>query len=121
MYRSFRLWFSIKQINEKSLEIDDQTEAVQAQIDTMKSQTSSIDTGRRAYDQMYATLDAIKNPVTTDTDTTTEERVTIPKDAIPNLLNRIVYTIPKQVRVTSIKNTEGKTIVIEAQSALYEQ
>ncbi len=111
----------IKQINEKSLEIDDQTEAVQAQIDTMKSQTSSIDTGRRAYDQMYATLDAIKNPVTTDTDTTTEERVTIPKDAIPNLLNRIVYTIPKQVRVTSIKNTEGKTIVIEAQSALYEQ
>ena len=45
----------------------------------------------------------------------------IPKNAIPNLLNRIVYIIPQQVKVTSIKNTEGRHIVIEAQASKYEQ
>ena len=49
------------------------------------------------------------------------KEVTIPKNAIPNLLQRIVYSIPQQVRVTSIKNTEGKHIVIEAQASKYEQ
>ena len=45
----------------------------------------------------------------------------MPKDAIPNLLNRIVYIIPKQVKITSIKNTQGTHIVIEAQAEKYEQ
>ena len=45
----------------------------------------------------------------------------IPKDAIPNLLNKIMYIIPQQVQVISIENTEDKHIVIEAQSEKYEQ
>ena len=121
----------IKQINQKSKQIDAETKVVDAQILTVNSQISSINSGRSAYDQMYSTLDAIKNPPEptdnkdssydyTDSLSTTQE-VTIPKNAIPNLLNRIVYIIPEQVRVTSIKNTENKHIVIEAQASKYEQ
>lgn len=50
------------------------------------------------------------------------------KNQIPNLLNKIIYTIPKEVQLTEIKNTEnnegGDTvqhIIIYAQSKKYEQ
>ena len=43
------------------------------------------------------------------------------KNSIPNLLNRIMYTVPKSVQITSIKNTQDKHIVITAQSDKYEQ
>ena len=97
----------------------------------MNSQISTINSGKNAYDKMYATLDEIRNPTTnddsSDLDDSTDdpknlsENVAIPKNAIPNLLNRIVYTIPKQVRITSIKNTVDKHIVIEAQASKYDQ
>ena len=98
----------------------------------MNSQISSINSGKNAYDKMYATLDEIRNPTTNDDDSSNlddstndsknlSENVAIPKNAIPNLLNRIVYTIPKQVRITSIKNTVDKHIVIEAQASKYDQ
>ena len=122
----------VKQIDDKSAQIDAETKKVTTQIQSIESQTSSVNSGKMAYDEMYATLEKIKNPTTTeeettdseltgDTTTTSTEDAVIPKNAIPNLLNRIVYTIPKQVRVTSIKNTENRHIVIEAQAKKYEQ
>lgn len=122
----------IKKIDEKSGQIDSEMQVIEAQIQTINAQTSSVNSGKSAYDQMYSTLDAIKNPpqkedstsnASDNSDSTTETTAdnTIPKNAIPNLLNRIVYIIPQQVRVTSIKNTENKHIVIEAQASKYEQ
>ena len=117
----------IKQIDEKSAEIDTQTEVIDAQLDTINAQTSSVNSGKRAYDQMYSVLYEIKNPSKPSdnsddsSEDTVPEVVTIPKNAIPNLLNRIIYSIPKQVRITSIKNTENRHIVIEAQASVYEQ
>lgn len=43
------------------------------------------------------------------------------RNSIPNLLNRIMFTVPKSVQITSIKNTEGDHVVITAQSEKYEQ
>ncbi len=43
------------------------------------------------------------------------------RNSIPNLLNRIMFTVPKGVQITSIKNTTDKHIVITAQSEKYEQ
>ena len=43
------------------------------------------------------------------------------KDAVPNLLNEIMYATPKDVQITSIQNTTSKHIKIEAQSEKYEQ
>jgi Tfp pilus assembly protein PilN len=42
------------------------------------------------------------------------------RNAIPNLLSRIMYAIPKEVQITSIRNTVGKTVQIEAQSERYQ-
>ena len=121
----------VKQIDEKSNQIDAQTKVVEAQIQTINTQTATINSGTNAYNQLYSALDAIKNPQTKDDASSLDSKsdissiasnqVTIPKNAIPNLLNRIVYIIPQQVRLTSIKNTEGRHIIIEAVAPKYEQ
>jgi hypothetical protein len=49
-----------------------------------------------------------------------EQRV-ISKDAIPNMLNRIMFLIPEKARLVRIENTEKTHIVIEAESQKYEQ
>jgi len=43
------------------------------------------------------------------------------KNAIPNLLHEIMFAIPKEVQILSIKNTGGKEITIEAESEDYSQ
>lgn len=43
------------------------------------------------------------------------------RDAIPNLLNSIMFIIPENVQITSIQNTTGTHMVIQAQSDKYEQ
>ena len=43
------------------------------------------------------------------------------KNAIPNLLHEIMFAIPKEVQVLSIKNPSGKRVTIEAQSEDYSQ
>lgn len=116
-----------EQMDFKSAQIDAQTKVVDSQIQTINSQISSINSGKNAYDKMYATLEAIKNPIVEENDNNSDynslvqQEIHVPKNAIPNLLNRIVYIIPRQVRVTSIRNTENKHIVIEAQASKYEQ
>ena len=119
--------YIVEQMDFKSAQIDAQINVVDSQIQTINSQIVSINNGKNAYDKMYATLEAIKNPIEEDNSNSTDyqsiarEEIHVPKNAIPNLLNRIVYIIPRQVRVTSIKNTENKHIVIEAQASKYEQ
>ncbi len=43
------------------------------------------------------------------------------RNAIPNLLNQIMSVIPEQVQLTSIENSTGTHVVINAQSNKYEQ
>ena len=43
------------------------------------------------------------------------------RNAIPNLLNQIMSVIPEQVQLTSIENSTGTHVVINAQSSKYEQ
>lgn len=43
------------------------------------------------------------------------------KKNIPNLLSQIMFSMPQGVQVTSIENTNGRHIVINAQSEKYEQ
>ena len=124
---AFASHFIVKQMDFKSAQIDAQIKEVKEEIQDINTDIVDINTGRNAYDQMYTTLEAIKNPPEDENgnastnSSATMERVHIPKDAIPNLLYRIVSIIPKQVRVTSIKNTVDKHIVIEAQASKYEQ
>ena len=43
------------------------------------------------------------------------------RNAIPNLLNQIMSIVPENVQLTSIENTTGTHVVINAQSNKYEQ
>ena len=43
------------------------------------------------------------------------------RNAIPNLLNQIMSVIPEQVQLTSIENSTGSRVIINAQSSKYEQ
>lgn len=43
------------------------------------------------------------------------------KNTIPNLMNNLMVIIPKEVQLTSVKNTNSTHIVIEAKSTKYEQ
>ena len=64
----------------------------------------------------YTTL--IQNLRDTSEQTTEKYKM---KNSIPILLNRIMSAIPRGVQLTSIKNTTEKHIVINAQSADYQQ
>ena len=43
------------------------------------------------------------------------------KKTIPNLLSQIMFAMPQGVQVTSIDNSTGRHVVINAQSEKYEQ
>ena len=43
------------------------------------------------------------------------------RNSIPNLLNQIMYNIPDKVQLTSIENTNDRSVVITAQSSEYDQ
>ena len=43
------------------------------------------------------------------------------KNTIPNLMNNLMSIIPKEVQLTSIENSNGSHIKIEAKSSKYEQ
>jgi hypothetical protein len=118
----------VKQIDEKQADVTKATQAVTEQISQISSDISKINSGKSSYDSLVSTLTALNSPEETEDNTSgdyssdnSETEVTIEKNAIPNLLNRIVYVIPTQVKITSIKNTENRHIVIEAQAAKYDQ
>lgn len=106
----------LNQIDDKRKDIKKADEEITAEIALIEKQISEIKTGETNYESLIDSI-TISNEVDDyDTDT-----VIIPKDAIPNFLNRLVHVIPTQVQVTSIKNTTGKHIVIEAQANKHEQ
>ena len=101
------------QIAEKSEEVSVAEQEVTTEIALVNAQTSKIDNATETYNSLIEAL-------TSDDEDDTSVRI-IEKDSIPNLLNKIVYVIPSEVQITSIKNTESTHIVIEAQAEKYEQ
>ena len=43
------------------------------------------------------------------------------KNAIPNLLTKVMFNLPKGVQLLSVENTSGKNITITAQARKYDQ
>ena len=86
------------------------------QIANMDTQLSQIQNHTSTYATLIGSVDALNQ----EASTTSKDRV-VAKNAIPNFLNKVMFIIPQQVQITSIKNTDGKHIVIEAVSEKYEQ
>ena len=101
-----------RSINKKEEEINKATVEVSSEIDKINSDNETIKSKTSKYVSMTERL--------TNLNAKAEER-NKRKNAIPTLLNQIMFSIPKGVQITSIENTNGTKVVINAQASTYDQ
>ena len=82
------------------------------QIANVVSDTEKVKTRTSQYNEFINNLDNINEEITEKYKT---------KNAIPNLLTHVMSIIPETVQILSVENTNEKHIIINAQSAQYEQ
>lgn len=99
-------------MNKKDEEIKKATLEVKTQIATINKNTDTIKSNTNKYVTMTERLNNLNAKA--------EEKSRL-KNSIPTLLNQIMFSIPKGVQITSIENTNGTKIVINAQAKTYEQ
>ena len=100
------------QINKKDIEIQEYIVQTQGEIDKLAKKETLIIDRASDYEEVVNKINEQNNKITEDT---------LRENAIPNLMNKIMQSIPKEVQLLSIKNTTDKKIVIQAQSKKYEQ
>lgn len=107
--------YTVKKIEEKRNDIIATTAKTDIQLALMTADKEKIDTTTSAYSIMLENLKKLSDDVNS-----ADERI-IEKDAIPNLLNKVMFIMPQRAKINSIENTEGKHIVMEIESREYEQ
>lgn len=100
------------QMKEKEAQVQESINHTNTQIQLAESDKTKIDSRTNDYTEMIQNLQDLNDRLIEATKT---------RNAIPNLLNRIMFIIPDNVQVISIKNTTGTHVAIEAQSNKYEQ
>ncbi len=111
IYSGFALLLQ-KQMREKETEVKESIYHTNAQIQLADSDKEKIESKTNNYKEMIQNLQDLNDRLINATKT---------KNAIPNLLNRIMFIIPDNVQITSIQNMTGTHVTIEAQSNKYEQ
>ena len=99
-------------INEKLNQVELAIEQSNTEIAKVKEYNTLVITREREYQTMLDNIEQANSMVTEQFSS---------KNAIPNLLNKIMYVIPKGVQLLSIENTTGKSIVITARAEKYDQ
>ena len=100
------------QITSKNSEADKSINDTNAQIALVNKDIQSVQSKTNDYTNKINTLQQINEKIEENNRT---------KKAIPNLLNRLMYIMPSEVQLTSIKNETSTHIVIQAQSTSYAQ
>lgn len=111
VYCGFSIYLN-NAMTKKENEIDTAISNVRNQISMVNSDISKIKTNTNKYINMREKLEELNDKISEKNKT---------KKAIPTLLNEIMWSIPKEVQITSIENTSGTHIVIKAQSETYQQ
>ena len=111
IYSGFSIFLG-NQINNKQLEIEENIKDTQEQIDLADADLTTINSKTTTYQEMTKDLQDY-GQAKTDSNRT--------KDIIPTLLSEIMYAIPTGVTITSIQNTSGTHIVINAEAREYDQ
>lgn len=101
-----------KQIKEKTASADIIIENSQKEIDKVTKYNSLVNARTSEYQKLVDKIDEANSKVSEEYSS---------KNAIPNLLNKIMYNIPVGVQLLSIENQSGKDIVITAQAEKYDQ
>lgn len=113
---SFASTATAEKIADKKSEVQQAIGNTSVQLAIMDSDKEKIDTATSAYSILLENLKKLTNDVNSQ-----ENNRVIEKDAIPNLLNKIMFVMPQKVKINSIENTEAKHIVIELEAEEYEQ
>ena len=100
------------QIISKSEEADKSINNTNAQIALINKDIQSVQSRTNDYTNKINNLQQLNEKIEENNRT---------KKAIPNLLNRLMYIMPSEVQLTSIKNETSTHIVIQAQSTSYAQ
>ncbi|MCI8412207.1 MAG: hypothetical protein HFJ40_07290 [Clostridia bacterium] len=100
------------QMNKKRQEAQESINSTNQQIAIANSDNEKIKTKINEYTTMIKNLEEANDRITDRNRT---------RNAIPNLLNQIMSIVPENVQLTSIENTTGTHVVINAQSNKYEQ
>ena len=100
------------QMTKKEKQAQESINHTNSQIQLAENDKTKIDSRTNDYTQMIQNLQDLNDRLIDASKT---------RDAIPNLLNAIMFIIPENVQITSIQNPTGTHITIEAQSNKYEQ
>lgn len=111
IYSAFSMALN-NQLNDKQAEVDTRLANINTQISLAKADDTKIKLKTSEYTNLIKNLQEINDKAS--------ERLKT-RNAIPNLLNQIMFVIPENVQITSIENTSGTHIEIYAQSDKYEQ
>ena len=101
-----------KQMQEKQSEVEQVITKEKSEIDKINRNASTLNGMTTNYQKLSEELKSINDKIS---------KIAEVRNSIPNLLNQIMYVIPEEVKLTSIENTSGKKITIEAESDNYDQ
>ena len=114
LYSGFSLYLD-NRINSKIEDAEDVSLYTDRQISLAQNDINQVNQKANSYKEMEDNLKSINKEL--------EDDLSL-KDAIPNLLMKIMTTIPREVQITEIKNTtdnDGRHIIIRAQSEYYDE
>ena len=111
IYSSFTIFLG-SSITNKNKEVEEVKKDTQMQIAAVERDTQTVISKTNNYEQMSNNLKNINEQAAEKSKN---------KKIIPNFLSEIQFAIPQGVQITSIENTSGRHIVINAQSTKYEQ
>ena len=111
VYSTFSL-FIANTIKDKNEQLADVKADTLQKIEKVTQDIGSINNKTSDYERLSENLKNISNQISENNKN---------RNKIPNLLQEIMYAIPKGVQITSIENTGSKHIIIQAQSEKYEQ
>ena len=103
-------------ISAKTNEVKEAINITDMELAKFDSDKSRIESATSTYSMLLDSLRKLSNDVGGQ-DAARE----IEKDAIPNLLNKIMFVMPQKVKLNSIENTHAKHISIELEAVEYEQ
>lgn len=111
IYSAFTIFINV-QMEGKNKEVEEVKQDTQEQISAVDKDLTTINTKTSKYQDMKKNLEEFNNQISENTKS---------KNVIPVLLTELMSAIPKEgVTITSIENTSGTHIVINAQSEKYE-
>ena len=103
--------FLHNKINNKTLLAQETIDDTKTKTETIVKNTSLINSRTENYQKILEQLQEANDKISENYRS---------KNAIPNLLNEIMFTIPKEAQLLSIQNTNEKHITIQVQATEYQ-